>query len=141
MSQVKAGDKVRIYYTGKTADGRIFDAVNEGEPFEMTIGAGEFWPLVEDSLIGMRAGESKDVQIPQKDAIPYMEDLVFVVKRSELPADFPYEEGIMIHLAQPDGRQIPVTVQKITNEDVTLNANHPLAGLELLISFTLVSIE
>lgn len=141
MSQIKVGDKVKIYYTGKTADGRIFDSVNEGEPFEMTVGGGDFWPAVDESIVGMSVGESKEIAIPKKDGIPYMDDLVFVVKRTELPDDFPYEEGVIIQLSQPDGREIPVTVRNITDESVTLDANHPLAGLDLIVDFKIVEIS
>ncbi|MGA8164325.1 MAG: FKBP-type peptidyl-prolyl cis-trans isomerase [Waddliaceae bacterium] len=141
MTQAKHGDTVTIHYTGKTQEGQVFETTTQGNPIQITIGSGDFWPVIEDALVGMDIGETKTVEITEEESIPYHDDLIFKVSRDKLPKDIPLEEGIVLQVAQKDGQQMSVTVDKIEEDTVILNANHPLAGSELTFVVEMIAIS
>ncbi|GBC78766.1 FKBP-type peptidyl-prolyl cis-trans isomerase SlyD [bacterium HR08] len=142
MSQrAERGSIVRVHYTGRLRDGSIFDSSEGGEPLEFVIGAGMVIPGFERAVIGMQVGEKKTVEIPPEEAYgTYIEEFVKEVPRSELHVDFELVEGMTLELHTESGRVIPITVAKLTEETVTLDANHPLAGQTLIFDIELVSI-
>ena len=166
MAQAKQGDKVKIDYTGTLEDGTVFDSTLEGEecnpdecetddcddegcgcgghetgPMALTIGAGDFFPQVEEALIGMSPGEKKTVVIPGDDAFgEYDEERVFTVSRKDLPDDLNPEVGDQLGLADENDETIGVTVMDVTEESITFDANHPLAGEDLTFELELIEI-
>ena len=162
MAQAQKGDRVIIDYTGTLEDGTIFDSTLEGDccddgqcstdscedegcgcdesgPMELTIGGDEFFPQIEEALIGMAPGEKKTVVVPAAEAFgEYDEERVFTVARSELPEDMPVEVGAELVLTgEDDEDELAVTVVEATPEQVTFDANHPLAGEDLTFEITL----
>lgn len=163
MAQAQKGDRVQIDYTGTLEDGTIFDSTLEDEcgdqcstdscedegcgcgehgPMELTIGADEFFPQIEEALIGMAPGETKTVVVPAAEAFgEYDEERVFTVPRSDLPEDMPVEVGEELVLTgEDDEDELAVTVVESSDESVTFDANHPLAGEDLTFAITLVAI-
>jgi len=169
MAQAKNGDKVRIDYTGKLEDGTVFDSTIEGEcspdecesddcgddcaddecgcggyesgPMELTIGEGELFSQVDEALIGMAPGDKKSVVIPAVDAFgEYDKDKVFTVPRSDLPEDLQPEVGDELVLTNEDDEDLGVQVVAATEESVTFDSNHPLAGENLIFEVTLLEI-
>ncbi len=119
----------------------MFDASTDQEPLEFTIGGGQIIPAFEQAVIGMNANESKTIQIPAEEAYgPHREEMVLVVERARFPEDITPEVGLQLALRQPDGRTIQVTVTQLSESDVTLDANHPLAGKALTFDIRLVEI-
>ncbi len=165
MAQVKNGDTVLFHYTGKLDDDTVFDTTYEGEcgddecssgecesddcgcehetgPMRIVIGEGEFFPAVEEALIGMAPGERKTVTVPAADAFgDYDEARVFTVPLTDLPEDFDAEEGDELILSGEDDEEIGVCVMEKTDEEITFDANHPLAGKDLTFELELVSID
>ncbi len=108
---------------------------------ELQIGTGTFFPRVEEALVGMTCGEKKTVTIPAAEAFgEYDEDMVFVVPRSELPADLKPAVGDELLLSGDDDEEIGVTVIEADDASVTFDANHPLAGEDLTFDIALVEI-
>lgn len=141
MSQAKENDKVKVHYTGKLDDGTVFDSSKERDPFEFTIGAGQVIPGFEQGIIGMAAGDTKTVKLEPEDAYGKVrDDLVVDVKKSEMPADLKAEVGKQLQINQADGKVIPVTITDVSEETVTLDANHPLAGKALTFEIELLEI-
>lgn len=141
MAQAKVGDTVRVHYTGKLDDGTIFDSSVGGDPMEFTIGEGRIIPGFEKSLIGMSPGESKTVEVPADQAYgPYLEEKVFEVERELFPEDLEPEVGQRLQILGADGRVTLVTVKKVSEDRVVLDANHPLAGKDLIFEIELVEI-
>ncbi len=139
--RAKSGDTVRVHYTGKYSDGTIFDSSSDGEPLQFTLGEGQLIPGFEQAVIGMQVGEEKTVEIPSDEAYgPHQDELVLVVSRAELPEGLELEVGQQLQLEQEDGRQILVLVTDLSESDVTLDANHPLAGEDLIFDIELVDI-
>ena len=142
MTQVKTGDTVKMHYTGTLTDGSIFDSSVGREPMEITVGAGHIIPGLDVALPGMALGEKKNVTVPADQAYgqPHAEARQ-TVPRSEIPADIPLEEGLQLQMQTQDGRAIPIVVAELTETEVTLDANHPLAGKDLNFVVEIVEIN
>lgn len=141
MSQAKDGDAVTVHYTGKLEDGTVFDSSVEREPLEFCIGKGEVIPGFEQGAIGMAVGESKSVTIPPDKAYGApREDLVITAERNQIPENIKPEVGLQLQMQDDSGNDINVTITKLDDEKVTLDANHPLAGKTLVFDIELVKI-
>ena len=141
MAQAKPGDTVKVHYTGKLADGTVFDTSLNEEPLEFTIGEGQVSPGFEEAVIGMNPGQTKITKIrPDKAYGSYREDMVLVVERDRLPADMQPEVGQQLEMRNPDGTSFVLTVKEVGETNVTLDANHPLAGKDLRFDIQLVEI-
>lgn len=169
MSQVKKGDRVRVHYTGTLEDGSIFDSsegpadqcqgdtagndcgcgttkncgcgVSAFEPMEFVVGDGTLIPKFEAAVIGLAVGQSVKVTIPAEDAYGQRsDDMVAVIERSELPVEINPEPGQQMEVIMQDGTPMPVLVTEATDTAITLDANHPLAGLDLTFDIRVVEI-
>jgi peptidylprolyl isomerase len=166
MATAKKGDKVRINYTGTLEDGSVFDTTIkesgccedddcgcddegceddgcgcESGPMELTIGEEDFFAQVEEALIGMAPGEKKTVTIPAEDAFgEYDEEEVFSISREQLTGDIVPEVGMELELTGDDDEPVEVTVVEVTEETLTVDANHPLAGEDITYEIELLEI-
>ena len=137
----KAGDKLRIHYTGRLDDGTVFDNSEGRDPLEFTVGNGEIIPGLEKAMIGMEVGESREVTVAPEEAYGARDDQrVQSVPREAIPDHIPMEPGTQLSMKTQDGQTIPVVVSNVTDSHVELDANHPLAGRTLTFDVTLVEI-
>ncbi len=135
----KNGDMVRVHYTGRLADGQVFDSSEGGEPLEFTVGEGQVIPGFDEGVRGMNVGEKKTVEIAPEDAYgERREQLVQAVPREGMNLEGEPEVGMNLSMQLPDGNQIPVAITEVTDTHVTLDANHPLAGQKLIFDVELV---
>jgi peptidylprolyl isomerase len=138
----KPGDTVTVHYTGRLEDGTVFDSSEGKDPLEFTIGEGQIIPGFEQGVLGMESGQFKTVNIPAEDAYgPYDPELVTEVERSQFPPDLELEVGVQVQGSQPDGRVAIFTVKELTDTTVTLDANHRLAGKDLIFDIEMVSVN
>ncbi|MEJ1993434.1 MAG: peptidylprolyl isomerase [Maritimibacter sp.] len=141
MSQIKEGDKVRIHYKGTLTDGTVFDSSEGRDPLEFTVGSGEIIPGLDKALPGMAVGDEKRVEVSVMEGYgPRHEDRMIEVPLSELPEDIPREVGLMLAMRSPEGQDMPVKVTAVSDTTMTLDANHQLAGEELIFEIEIVSI-
>lgn len=141
MSKVKDGDTVKVHYTGKLENGDVFDSSREQEPFEFTVGNKAVIPGFEKGVLGMEVGDTKTIEIPPEEAYgEKQEELVVEVKKSEFPEDITPTVGQRLQIKQGDGNPIVVTITDLTEESITLDANHPLAGYTLFFDVEVVDI-
>jgi peptidylprolyl isomerase len=141
MVQAKVRDKVKVHYTGYLTDGGIFDSSLDREPMAVTIGERMVIPAFENGIVGMAVGDTRTIRISADDAYgPYREDLVGTIARSQLPAGIEPQVGMVLQVHGPDGGVTLVTVKELGNDDVILDANHPLAGQDLAFEIKLVEI-
>ncbi|MDZ7757025.1 peptidylprolyl isomerase [Rhodohalobacter sp.] len=141
MSKVKDGDTVKVHYTGTLTDGTVFDTSEEREPLEFTLGQGQLIPGFEKAVVGMNVGDSTEVEIPSDDAYgEAREDLVISVPKDQLPDDVEPQVGMQLQVNQQDGQPIPVRITEVGEENLTLDANHPLAGQDLKFEIELVEV-
>lgn len=141
MTAAKTGDTVKVHYTGTLADNTEFDSSRDGEPLEFTIGQNMVIPGFENGVVGMETGESKKVAIPAEDAYgPYNTELVAVVPRSQVPPELEISLGMVLQVRSTEGGIARALVRDISETDVTLDLNHPLAGQDLTFEIELVEI-
>ncbi|MBF0327688.1 MAG: peptidylprolyl isomerase [Nitrospirae bacterium] len=141
-SEVKAsaGSIVKVHYTGRLDDGSVFDSSREREPLEFTVGAGQMIQGFDKAVNGMSVGESKTVRIPSDEAYgPYKKDLMFELPKAHFPEDT--KKGAAFKLKHPNGNSLDAVVTDITADTVTLNANHSLAGKDLIFDIELLEAE
>ncbi|MGC9443840.1 MAG: FKBP-type peptidyl-prolyl cis-trans isomerase [Candidatus Methanospirareceae archaeon] len=138
----KVGDTVSVHYTGTLADGSVFDSSIGREPLQFTLGEGQMIPGFEQAVTGMALGEIKTVTIPADQAYgPYYEELVLVIPRDQLPADMEPQVGQKLQTQSATGQIMIVTVKEVSATNVTLDANHELAGKDLTFEIQLVEIS
>ena len=141
MSQSKEGDTVLVHYRGTLEDGSVFDQSSKDNPLEFKIGSGMLIPDFETAVIGMEEGDAKTIHVEAANAYGiYREDLVMEVPRSDFPDHITPEVGQQLQLSQPSGQPIVVTISALTESEVTLDANHVLAGKDLTFDIKLVTI-
>ena len=142
VTQAKHGDRVTIHYTGRLDNDTIFDSTVDREPLLFTIGEGKVIPGVEQAIVGMAAGESKTVNISSENAYgPHRQELIAVIERREFPKNMILKVGLVLQFRPPGGQVIRAVITNITDLLVTLDANHPLAGRDLIFDINLVEIN
>lgn len=141
MTQAKQGDTVKVHYTGKFEDGTVFDTSMNREPLEFTIGEGQLIPGFEKAVVGMEPGQSLTTEVPAAEAYgPYNEEMLLVVGKDQFPEDVNPQVDQQLQVRQADGRTFVVRVTDVSDSEVTLDANHPLAGEDLTFEIELLEI-
>ncbi len=141
MQQVKAGDLVKVHYTGKLTSGEQFDSSTGREPLEFTVGAGQMIKGFDAAMPGMTIGEKKTIQIAPEDAYGVRsEEAIIPFPASNVPEGMKLELGMTLSLNNEMGQPFPVVVMEIKEDVILLDANHFLAGKELVFDIELVEI-
>jgi peptidylprolyl isomerase len=141
LIRAERGNTVRVHYTGRLEDGTVFDTSMDRHPLRFTIGEGRVLAGVEQAVDGMRPGESKTVRIPMEDAYgPYREDMVVAVDRGRFPEELNLKVGQTLEVTSSGGQHTIVIVTDISDSEVTVDANHPLAGKDLILDLRLIEI-
>ena len=142
MSEAKAGDTVRMNYTGTLNNGETFDSSEGRDPLEFVVGSGQIIAGLDAAIAGMTVGDKKDVNVPCAQAYGDVNaDARQVVPREQIPAEIPLEVGTQLQMQTPQGQVVPVTVAEVGETEVTLDANHPLAGQDLNFAIEIVGID
>lgn len=141
MKQVKAGDVVKVHYTGKLVNGDQFDSSAGREPLEFTVGAGQMIKGFDAALPGMIIGDKKTINIAPEDAYgPRSEEAIIDFPKANVPEDMKLEPGMQLTLSNQAGQPVPVVVVEVKDDVIVLDANHFLAGQELVFDIELVEI-
>src|SRR5688500_6339508 len=141
MTHPRSGDTVKVHYTGRLDDGRVFASSRAQGPLELTVGKGTLLPSVEETLTRMEPGEERTVTIPAERAFgPYEPELVLAVDRAEFPEDIKPEVGQELQVQQGD-EVVVVRITAVSDEEVTIDVNHPLAGQNLTFDLELVAVR
>jgi peptidylprolyl isomerase len=137
----KTGDTVRVHYTGRLDDGNVFDSSEQREPLELTLGEARVIPGFQQAVVGMAPGTTKTAEIPSSKAYgDRQEEMVVNFDRQQIPPTIAPEPGQQVQLQTEQGEPIAATIVKVTDESVTVDANHPLAGQDLTFDIRLVEI-
>lgn len=141
MTQAQTGNTVKLHVTGKLEDGTVFATSADSKPIEFTLGEGQVLPGVEEAAEGMAVGESKMVKLQPEQAYgPRRDDLTQEIPRDKLPADMSPEVGQRLQIQQATGETVSASVAAITDEAITVDANHPLAGQDIILDLEMVEI-
>ena len=143
IMQAKNGDNVKVHYTGKLTNGEMFDSSEGREPLAFTVGAGQMIKGFDAAIPGMEVGDKKTINIPAADAYGEKNpDAIIHFPKENVPADMilTLAPGTKLTLSNQQGQPVPVVVLEVTPETVVLDANHFLAGEELVFDIELVEI-
>jgi FKBP-type peptidyl-prolyl cis-trans isomerase 2 len=141
MIQVTVNSTVKVHYTGKLADGVVFDTSDGKEPIEFTLGKGQLIPGFEKGLIDMKLNEKKTINMTKDDAYGEVnETLIQEVKKTDLPQDMEPKVGMGLVSKSPDGQEINLMVVEVKEETIVIDGNHPLAGRDLIFDLEVVEI-
>jgi len=141
MAQVKSGDKVKVHYHGKLTNGETFDSSEGRDPLEFEVGSGMVIKGFDEGVTGMTTGEKKTIHIPVDEAYgPRSVEMIFDIPKENFPPDMELEAGMPLMMNDQQGHQLPVNVVEIKENSVVLDANHPLAGQDLIFDLELVEI-
>ena len=141
MDQVKQNNTVKVNYTGKLSDGHVFDSSEGKEPLEFTIGKGQLIPGFENGVIDMKLNEKKTITIAKEEAYGEIrDDLKQEVKKTELPKDLVPEVGMGLVSKNQEGQDMNLRVIEVRDESIIIDANHPLAGQDLIFDIEVVEI-
>jgi FKBP-type peptidyl-prolyl cis-trans isomerase 2 len=142
MQQAKSGDTVKVHYSGRLTDGTTFDSSSGRDPLEFKVGNGDVIKGFDEGVSGMSVGEKKTVHIPADEAYGQKDDSRIVeFPRANFPQDLEPEVGMQLNMTNGTGQVIPVMIIEVGPESVTLDANHPLAGQDLIFDIELVDIS
>ncbi len=140
--QAKKGDAVKVHYTGRLEDGSVFDSSQSREPLGFTLGDGNMIKGFDAAVYGMVIGDKKTVTIPAVEAYgERRDDMIIEVPRSQVPANIQPEIGLQLVLQGGGGKPMPVTVLDLTDAKIVLDANHDLAGKDLIFDIELMTIN
>ena len=138
---IEAGKTVKVHYKGTLDDGSVFDSSEGRDPIEFEMGSGALIPGFESAVAEMEIDETRSVTIPSAEAYGDVnEDMVGEIPRTNLPEDIEPEVGMVLSMQSPDG-EMPVRVVAVDEENLTLDANHPLAGQNLTFELTLIEVN
>ena len=141
MQEAKKGDKVKVHYHGKLISGETFDSSSGREPLEFEIGSGSVIKGFDEGVSGMKVGEKKTINIPVDEAYgERSEDMLIEFSKDRFPKDMEIKEGMQLMMSNGSGQNIPVIVTEVKDDAVILDANHPLAGEDLIFDIELIEI-
>ena len=131
MQQAKSGDTVKVHYHGKLTDGTTFDSSEGRDPLEFKVGSGSVIKGFDEGVEGMA-----DEAYGQKD-----ESRVIDFPKANFPPDLNPEVGMQLNMSNGAGQVIPVVIVEVGEDMVMLDANHPLAGQDLVFDIEMVDIS
>jgi FKBP-type peptidyl-prolyl cis-trans isomerase SlyD len=139
---LKPNQVVTINYILTDSEGEIIDSTSEGKSFSFLSGTEQILPKLEEAIGGMLIGSKKIVALTAADAYgEYFDDAVQVLQRSEFPKEMEIKEGMEFVTNAPDGSQMPFVISQITDEQITVDFNHPLAGEDLTFDVELLDLR
>ena len=145
MQQTKDGDFVKVSYEAMLEDKEVFDSSFDSGPMEFIVGFGTVFPGIEAAVIGMKQGETKVIKLPAKGAYGERDkELVQELPRQSLNTELSPQPGMIIGmLVERDGQeqQVPASITAVTENTVTIDYNHPLAGREIFYKITMEAIN
>jgi peptidylprolyl isomerase len=141
MAQVKSGDTIKVHYHGKLTTGETFDSSAGREPLEFKVGSGMVIKGFDEGVTGMAIGEKKTIHIPVDEAYgPKNPEMIIPMPKERFPEGMEIEVGMPLGMSDQNGQQFQVVVTEIQEAIVMLDANHPLAGQDLVFDLELVEI-
>lgn len=139
---VAVGNRITVHYIGTLDNGAIFDSRDSDDPLTFVVGDGTVFPALEQEICTMHCGQTRNILIPVEKAYgPRSNDNLLKIERSQFPPDKAPEPGKLVTITFSDSEQRIMRIIGCDDSSVTLDANHPLAGLDLTFALTLVAIH
>lgn len=136
------GSEVTMYFTLHIKDGPVADATEPGEPMTFRMGDGSLIHGLEMAITGLKAGDKQSVELDPLNAFGYADpDNIHSMPRSEFSDELPLDPGIVIAFSTPSGDEVAGTIREVQGDDVIVDFNHPLAGLDVIFEVEIVDIR
>lgn len=140
--EAQKGNSVKVHYTGRLKDGTVFDSSENREPLEFKLGEGMMIAGFEKAVIGMQPGEKKTAEMPVEEGYGQpREEMMIEIEKSQVPADITPEVGMQLSMSNAEGQPIPVKITSVKDNTLILDANHPLAGQDLVFDIEVVEVQ
>ena len=143
MPTAQSGDTVAVHYTGKHTNGEVFDSsLQRNQPLEFTLGQGQVIKGFENAILGLELNQKVSVTIPCEEAYgPKSEDKLLKVSKEQVPQDMNLKVGDQVQVTDQSGQPIPCQVHALEDAHIVLDANHPMAGKDLVFDIQLLEIK
>lgn len=142
MKTAEEGNTVKVHYTGTLDNGNIFDSSRKRDPLEFTIGKGRLIPEFEKAVVGMNVGDSREIKINAENAYgKRREEFIVNIDKEYVPREIDPKVGMNLQLKNPENRLMNAIIISVSEDHITLDANHPLAGENLTFNIELVEIQ
>ncbi len=138
---VKEGDKVAIQYTGRLEDGTVFDSNVGDKPLEFTVGSGEVIDGFDKAVRGLAPGKPTQFKLPPEEAYGSRDEELVIPVKKEIFGEQQPETGMDVALKGQDGTVFNGRVEKVEDEQVMVDLNHPLAGQALEFEVEVVDVN
>ncbi|MGE5105981.1 MAG: FKBP-type peptidyl-prolyl cis-trans isomerase [Sphingobacteriales bacterium] len=140
--QASKGSTVKVHYTGRLTSGEEFDSSAGREPLEFEVGAGMMIKGFDDAVVGMSVGDKKTITIPPHEGYGESNpEMIIDFPRDRFPAEMVPEAGMQLNMSNGAGQNFPVTIVEVKEDSVTLDANHFLAGKDLIFDIEIVEVS
>jgi peptidylprolyl isomerase len=141
MKQAQNGDNVKVHYTGRLTSGEQFDSSEGRSPLPFTVGAGQMIKGFDVAVVGMAVGDKKTITIPCAEAYGETNpEAIIDFPMANVPEDMKLEPGMQLNLTNEYGQPVPVVVLEVKEDVVVMDANHSLAGKDLVFDIEMVEI-
>jgi FKBP-type peptidyl-prolyl cis-trans isomerase 2 len=139
---VEQGDRVSVHFTGRAEDENVFASSREGNPIEFEVGAGEVITGLDNGVVGMEEGQQENLVVhPQEAFGDPRGDLVTTIMRTDFPETLVPQEGKLLRVKTGEGQIVSARITRIEGDEVTIDANHPLAGQTIQLDVEMVAIQ
>jgi len=139
---IGAGSEVLMHFSVTLPDGTVADSSAENEPMRFVMGDGSLVEGLELVLYGLKQGDKQCISIEPRDTFGYPdEENIHTLPRSEFSADLPLEPGVIIGFSTPSGEEVPGAIKEVREDEVVVDFNHPLSGLELIFDVEILEIK
>jgi len=140
--KAKKNDVVKVHYTGKLTSGEVFDSSEGKAPLEFTVGGGQMIKGFDNAVDGMEVNEKKTITVPADEAYgEHNNELIQEIPKTSLPNDLDPEVGQKLVATNDLGHQTRVSVTEVNPDSIKIDANHELAGKDLVFDIQLVDIN
>lgn len=132
MKTAEWGSYIKIQFSIKLDDGSVVGNPQEKTQLNFKIGEGKMLPALESQIVGMKEKDIKEIKISPDDAYgQYNKELVLRVERKSFPHDLNVAVGRTVQYQNRDGERVNFIINAVDDASVTIDGNHPLAGLHL----------
>lgn len=140
--RIQADRVVSLVYRMTDTEGRVLDEMTPATPYEYIQGRGQILPALERVLEGKTPGFSGELQLSPRDAYgEFVPALVAEIPRERFPADAELAPGMKFNTTGPSGQSLVVRVIEVDDKNVTLDGNHPLAGMDLIFEVRVIDVR